>query len=205
MSITIKFGQQGPQVRELQQKLIAAKALDAVAADGTSNDDGVFGRLTEQAVKKFQRDNELEADGIVGRATRAALGLASAAAPTATPSAKSLFTESQRLRLAEKLDGLIPTGPVDLFDDALFMWVVKRMEAVLVAHLPQSFVDKMNDLSDGVDNLDEFKDRLTQLINEKVNIPLLSEKVEEKLFGLLIDIVVDALNLGRRLKDRLGS
>lgn len=205
MSITIKFGQQGPQVLELQQKLIAAKALDAVAADGTPNDDGVFGRITEKAVKKFQGDNGLEADGIVGRATQAALGLASAAVPAATPSAQSLFTESQRLRLAEKLDGLIPTGAVDLFDDALFMWVVKRMEGVLVAHLPQSFVDKMNDLSDGVDNLDEFKDRLTQLLNEKVNIPLLSEKVEEKLFGLLIDIVIDALNLGRRLQDRLGS
>jgi hypothetical protein len=37
--------------------------------------DGVFGRKTQRAVKRFQRDNGLKADGIVGIKTREALGL----------------------------------------------------------------------------------------------------------------------------------
>lgn len=37
------------------------------------NVDGIVGRLTEQAVRAFQRDHELVVDGIVGPATRATL------------------------------------------------------------------------------------------------------------------------------------
>ncbi|WWU66686.1 peptidoglycan-binding protein (plasmid) [Clostridium baratii] len=40
---------------------------------GPAGADGVFGDSTEKAVKEFQRDHNLEADGIVGPATQAAL------------------------------------------------------------------------------------------------------------------------------------
>jgi peptidoglycan hydrolase-like protein with peptidoglycan-binding domain len=35
--------------------------------------DGIFGPLTEKAVRKFQKDNKLVVDGIVGQETFAAL------------------------------------------------------------------------------------------------------------------------------------
>lgn len=38
--------------------------------------DGDFGANTEQAVIKFQQDNNLTADGVVGRQTGEALGMA---------------------------------------------------------------------------------------------------------------------------------
>lgn len=37
--------------------------------------DGIFGKLTEEAVKEFQRAHGLEADGVVGAKTWAALGV----------------------------------------------------------------------------------------------------------------------------------
>ena len=37
--------------------------------------DGIFGKLTTAAVKSFQRDNGLTADGVVGSATIRALGI----------------------------------------------------------------------------------------------------------------------------------
>jgi GH24 family phage-related lysozyme (muramidase) len=59
---------QGEDVRQLQQALTKAGLQVGVA-------DGYFGKSTEAAVKQFQQKKGLTADGIVGNATRQALGL----------------------------------------------------------------------------------------------------------------------------------
>lgn len=58
---------QGDDVKALQQALV--KAGISVGTDG------VFGKGTEAAVKQFQQNHSLTADGIVGPATRSALDL----------------------------------------------------------------------------------------------------------------------------------
>lgn len=58
----LKSGDSGNAVKELQ------KALGI-------NIDGVFGEKTVKAVMTFQRENNLREDGIVGDATRKALGV----------------------------------------------------------------------------------------------------------------------------------
>ena len=57
---TIKKGSQGAEVKQLQAALHLAQ-------------DGIFGRITEEAVRDFQRKNGLKANGIVGDATWAKL------------------------------------------------------------------------------------------------------------------------------------
>lgn len=59
---TIKRGSRGEEVRALQRRLHLAE-------------DGIFGALTEEAVKEFQRSYGLVADGIVGQQTWQALGV----------------------------------------------------------------------------------------------------------------------------------
>jgi chitosanase len=60
---------QGADVERLQQALLKAAPESALAVDS------IFGRATDAAVKRFQAQHGLAADGIVGPATRAALGL----------------------------------------------------------------------------------------------------------------------------------
>ena len=62
----LSFGDRGPEVRELQEKLNRLGA-------GLEIDD-IFGRTTQAAVMAFQGANGLEVDGIVGRLTWEALG-----------------------------------------------------------------------------------------------------------------------------------
>ena len=64
----LRKGDAGPDVKILQEKLIAAKySCGAYGADGD------FGSATEEAVKAFQENNSLTVDGIVGKNTYAAL------------------------------------------------------------------------------------------------------------------------------------
>jgi peptidoglycan hydrolase-like protein with peptidoglycan-binding domain len=58
---------QGDDVRALQQALVAAGITVAV--------DGIFGSGADAAVKQFQSQQSLTVDGIVGPATRSALGI----------------------------------------------------------------------------------------------------------------------------------
>ena len=64
----LKKGMRGEEVKTLQMTL-KLRGYDI----GPYGADGVFGDSTEKAVKEFQRDHNLEADGIVGPATQAAL------------------------------------------------------------------------------------------------------------------------------------
>ena len=66
---TLKLGATGPAVKKLQKKL---KALGF----NPGRIDGAFGPGTKAAVREFQRNSGLPADGIAGPQTLAALGLA---------------------------------------------------------------------------------------------------------------------------------
>lgn len=62
---SLKSGMNGGEVKALQNKL--------AALDYVKSSDGAFGPKTESAVTSFQRDHDLEADGIAGPATQKAL------------------------------------------------------------------------------------------------------------------------------------
>ena len=66
VAATLKKGDKGSAVKKLQQDLMTlGYSLAPYGADGS------FGKVTEEAVKKFQKDNKLAVDGIVGLKTQA--------------------------------------------------------------------------------------------------------------------------------------
>jgi len=71
---TLRKGDEGPEVVTLQQALTELGYLNGAA-------DGNFGTGTQTAVKKFQEDNSLDADGIAGKMTQEALFAKSSVTP----------------------------------------------------------------------------------------------------------------------------
>ena len=64
--VTLRKGDEGPDVVTLQQALAELGYLTGAA-------DGNFGTGTQTAVKKFQQDKGLDADGVAGKMTQEAL------------------------------------------------------------------------------------------------------------------------------------
>lgn len=73
----LKFGSRGAAVAKLQQALIA-KGYSPGSADG------IYGKMTENAIIKFQQVNHLRIDGISGRETQGKLFSAAAIAARGT-------------------------------------------------------------------------------------------------------------------------
>ena len=83
--MTYKKGDRGEMVRQIQ-KALAAAGLKVMV-------DGVFGKITEEAVETFQHEHGLKVDGIVGPATLAKLGIAVAQQCTGMKKSKRTITE----------------------------------------------------------------------------------------------------------------
>ena len=73
-------GSRGSEVREIQTKLKNWGYY-------TGNIDGIYGKMTEDAVRRFQRYNNLTVDGIAGPKTLSAMGISSSSGNTASSNA----------------------------------------------------------------------------------------------------------------------
>lgn len=198
MAFVLKLGMSSKEVSRLQEILIEKNFLDT-SIQGKNTHDGVFGKITEDAVRKFQRANELSVDGVVGRFTAEALGI-SPPQPTRLPEKNGfLLTTSQQKRLAAIIDGIVPTGPLDIFDDQLIVWAVEKLDSTVAELLPKNILDKAQDITTGIDsgNFSAIINRLTAAINSRINLPLLSEDSEGKVIGFFIKLIAEALRTGR--------
>lgn len=72
-----KIGSQGAEVRAIQTKL-KDRGLYTIAVDG------IYGKKTEEAVRKFQKQQGLAVDGIAGPQTLKRLGISIGTKPSAT-------------------------------------------------------------------------------------------------------------------------
>ena len=89
----LRKGDEGSAVKELQENLLKlGYSLPQWGADGD------FGTETLNAVLKFQRDHDLEIDGIVGPATQAAIKTALAKLTPVTPTPTPTTDEMYRVR-----------------------------------------------------------------------------------------------------------
>lgn len=90
-----------PQVKKIQT-LLQRLGYDV----GTTGIDGKYGPRTEKAVRRFQQDNSLKVDGIVGSETLAALSASKSRSPRGNiPSIQNTKTVNQGIATNAKANG----------------------------------------------------------------------------------------------------
>ncbi len=93
---SLKQGEKGEAVAIVQQALIdLGFAMPLSTANGRSLPDGKFGPETARTVNKFQKDQRLAADGIVGKSTLAKLDDLIIARAEASDAGSKLFARSE--------------------------------------------------------------------------------------------------------------
>lgn len=93
---TLYWGVQGQDVRTVQDKLLRWRYY-------TGEVDGIFGASTYRAVRKFQAQNGLNVDGVVGPATARALGMPEAV--TAAAANQGINRNADEYLLARTIHG----------------------------------------------------------------------------------------------------
>lgn len=197
-NLVLKIGSKNFVEVETLQRQLHNKGYLALAA----GIDGKFGQLTQEAVIKFQKDNQLEPDGVVGKKTSEKLGgITLPQSPVDFKLKASLpthiLTAQQRELLANKIDALIPTGPVDLFDGPVIRWLVDKFDEVIIKLLPTELVEWLSDINQGLTTANQVsRDNLVRRLNANIDIWLLPEETEEKIIGFLVDLTISALTVG---------
>ena len=80
----VAWGSRGEDVAQIQQRLKQYGYLDGAA-------DGIFGQATYDAVVWFQKKNGLKADGVVGAATLAALGITAQSTTASSAAEREIY------------------------------------------------------------------------------------------------------------------
>jgi peptidoglycan hydrolase-like protein with peptidoglycan-binding domain len=121
-SSVLKKGMKGAEVRKLQQDLTNK-------GYSTKGIDGIFGSNTESAVKKFQKANNIKADGVVGESTKKAL---SSNTPAPKSTAKKSTTAAKKAKeTASKSVSVDTTFSSTLLKKGMKGAEVKKLQQIL--------------------------------------------------------------------------
>lgn len=85
----------------------------------------------------------------------------------------------------------------------VFAKVVRLIDQKLYQLLPNEYYELVKDASNGISKEDAIviEQRLTPLVNAAINIPVLSERLEEKLISLILGLIINAMVKGFKLEE----
>jgi len=85
----------------------------------------------------------------------------------------------------------------------VFAKLIKWIDRELYKILPNEYYELIHDASDGLTSQEatDLEIRLTPLINNTINIPILSEKLEAKLISLVLIGIMGAMVKGSKLDE----
>lgn len=116
----------------------------------------------------------------------------------------SMLTDAQINALAQKINSAINLPFLNEEKEFIvFAKVIKWVDKQLYQLVPNEYYELVKDASDGISKEEAIRieERLTSLINKAINIPILSERQEEKLIGLVLGLIINAMIKGSKLEE----
>jgi len=117
-----------------------------------------------------------------------------------------MLSNEQIKVIAKKVNKKIDIPVIgEKFEEKIIIKALSKINAVLDEHLPEDFSSLLDDTKDGFEpgsfaDLEKIKDNIVSFLNKKIDLPILGEKGERKLFEIVIDIIVDAFRKGEKLQ-----
>ncbi|WP_372949385.1 hypothetical protein [Mariniphaga sp.] len=113
----------------------------------------------------------------------------------AEPKLRNQLSKDEIKALAEKLNSKIKIPIIgETGEEKILIKIILKIDNFLYENMPNEFYDLVRTTEKGIEK-EEAKmiaERLTMLANEKINLPFLSEKVEEKIFRYVIELIVNS-------------
>jgi hypothetical protein len=116
-----------------------------------------------------------------------------------------MLTDGQVAALAEKLNEEINFPIIgENLEELLLAKIIRRIDQKVYELLPNEYYALVKKSSDGISDEDaeNIEARMTPLINEEVNLPFLSEEMEEKLIGFVLNSLINAMRKNFKLEEK---
>ena len=115
-----------------------------------------------------------------------------------------MLTEAEISALAKKVNIAIDLPFLkDEKELIVFAKVIRWIDKQLYQLLPNEYYILVKNTSDGISKTEakQIQKRLTPLINNVINIPVLTEKMEAKLISLILGLIINAMIKGFKLEE----
>jgi hypothetical protein len=126
----------------------------------------------------------------------------------AEPKLRNKLTEEEVKGLAEKLNRKINIPIIgETGEEKILIKIILKIDNFIYENLPNEFYELARTAENGIDE-EEAKmitGRLTKLANEKINLPFLSEKAEEKIIKYVIKLIVKSAIKKHALNESLKN
>lgn len=115
------------------------------------------------------------------------------------------LTSSKKALIVNKINDIVDLPFLDEnFEAVLLLGLLDQIDLLVISKLKISLNDYLFDDQQGLDlHVGEVKDKLVEIVNEAVNIPVLDEEQETKLFNAVLDTITSFAKVGERI-DLIG-
>ena len=115
-----------------------------------------------------------------------------------------MLTDKEVNQLAQKVAD--KTGLPFLNEErecVVFSKIIRWIDKQLYQLLPNEYYELVKDATDGIseEEAKQIRERVTPLVNDVVNIPVVPEKVEGLIIGTVLDLIINAMVKGFSLEE----